>query len=219
MLEVVVGTEQVVPRQFVLLWVGGFAFFLSFFLLLPTLPTYARALGISEARIGLLSGALPLAAMLVRPLAGWAADRHGRKPLMLLGALVFAASSVLYAASHSLAALVAVRAFHGIGMGLYPTAGSAMAADLAPPARRGYVLGLLGIAGSLALAVGPLAGVWIVDAWGYPWVFGASALLALVALGLIGRQHESLRAPVTAALRWDTALSPATSSSSSEMAI
>jgi MFS family permease len=206
----VISTERVVPRQFALLWAGGFAFFLSFFLLLPTLPTYARALGISEARIGLLSGAFPLSAMLVRPLAGWAADRHGRKRLMLLGALVFAASAVLYAASHSLAGLVAVRALHGIGMGLYPTAASAMAADLAPPARRGYVLGLMGIAGSLALAVGPLAGVWIVDAWGYPWVFGASALLALMALGLGGRQHESLRAPVKAALRWDTALSPAT---------
>jgi MFS family permease len=202
-----VGAGRVVTGQFALLWAGGFTFFLSFFLLLPTLPTYARELGIPESRIGLLTGAFPLAAMLVRPVAGWAADRHGRKPLMALGALVFAASSLLYTASGSLAALVAVRAIHGTGMGLYPTAGSAMAADLAPPARRGYALGLVGIAGSLALAVGPLAGVWIAGAGGYFAVFVVSTCLALVALALVTGQRESLPAPSAAALRWDTALS------------
>lgn len=199
------GHEQVVTPQFRLLWTGGFTLFLSFFLLMPTLPLYARALGISESRIGLLSGAFPLAAMLVRPLAGWAADRHGRKPLMLLGALVFTVSASLYAVSHSLAALVAVRALHGTGMGLYPTGGTAMAADMAPPARRGYALGLIGIAASLALAIGPLAGLWIADAWGYGWLFAASALLALVTLGLTVGQHESLRVRVTVPLSWNSA--------------
>ena len=201
------GDERVVTPQFRLLWTGGFTLFLSFFLLMPTLPLYARALGIPDSRIGLLSGAFPLAAMLVRPLAGWAADRHGRKPLMLLGALVFAVSSALYAGSHSLAALVAVRALHGTGMGLYPTGGTAMAADMAPPARRGYALGLIGIGASLALAIGPLAGLWIVEAWGYGWLFAASALLALVTLGLTVGQHESLRVRATVPLAWDTAFS------------
>jgi predicted MFS family arabinose efflux permease len=201
------GHERVVTLQFGLLWIGSFALFLSFFLLMPTLPRYARALGIPESHIGLLSGAFPLAAMLVRPLAGWAADRHGRKPLMLLGALVFAVSGVLYAMSHTLAALVAVRALHGTGMGLYPTAGTAMAADMAPAARRGYALGLIGIAASLALAIGPLAGLWLADARGYGWLFGVSALLALIALGLSVGQRESLRAPVRVRLAWNTAFS------------
>jgi len=201
------GHERVVTPQFGLLWIGGFTLFLSFFLLMPTLPLYARALGIPESRIGLLSGAFPLVAMLVRPIAGWAADRHGRRPLMLLGALVFAVSSALYAGSHSLAALVAVRALHGTGMGLYPTGATAMAADMAPPARRGYALGLISIAASLALAIGPLAGLWIADARGYGWLFAASALLALVTLGLTVGQRESLRVRVTVPLSWDTAFS------------
>ncbi len=201
------GDERIVTPQFSLLWTGSFMLFLSFFLLMPTLPLYARALGIPESRIGLLSGAFPLAAMLVRPIAGWAADRHGRKPLMLLGALVFAVSSALYAVSHSLAALVVVRALHGTGMGLYPTGGTAMAADMAPPARRGYALGLIGIAASTALAIGPLAGLWIVDSEGYGWLFVTSALLALATLGLTVGQRESLRVRVTVPLTWDTALS------------
>jgi MFS family permease len=191
------------------LWLGGFALFLSFFLLMPTLPLYARALGVPDSRIGLLSGAFPLAAMLVRPVAGWAADRHGRRPLMLLGALVFAVASGLYVLSQGLATLVAVRALHGTGMGLYPTAATAMAADLAAPARRGHVLGLISISGSLALAIGPLAGLWIADAWGFGWLFGVSSGLALVALALAAGQPESLRAPVRVPLAWDTALSRA----------
>jgi MFS family permease len=201
------GAERVVTPQFGLLWIGGFTLFLSFFLLMPTLPIYARGLGIPESRIGLLSGAFPLTAMLVRPIAGWAADRHGRRPLMLLGAVVFAVSSALYAWSHGLAALVAVRALHGIGMALYPTGGTAMAADLAPAARRGYALGLIGIAASAALAIGPLAGLWIADTWGYGWLFAASCLLALAALTLTAVQRESLRAPLTVPLTWNTAFS------------
>lgn len=199
--------ERVVTPQFGLLWIGGFTLFLSFFLLMPTLPLYARSLGIPESHIGLLSGAFPLAAMLVRPVAGWVADRHGRRPLMLLGALVFAVSSALYAASHSLAALVAVRALHGTGMGLYPTGGTAMAADMAPAARRGYALGLIGVSASVALAIGPLAGLGIAEAWGYDWLFATSALLALSTLGLTLGQRESLRVRGTLPLTWASAFS------------
>ncbi len=68
-----------------LLWIGAFAFFLSFFLLLAVLPLYARAVGIGDRAIGGVLGAFAFAAMLVRPWAGWASNRHGRRPLMLAG--------------------------------------------------------------------------------------------------------------------------------------
>ena len=81
--------ERIVTPQFARLWVGGFAQFLSFFLLLPALPVYARTLGIPDPD-RLPDGRVSAAAMLVRPVAGWAADRYGRRPFLLGGALVFA---------------------------------------------------------------------------------------------------------------------------------
>jgi MFS family permease len=77
---------------FRLLWWSALAFFFSFFLLLATLPLYARALGIPDRAIGGVLGSFAFAAMIVRPWAGWAADRRGRRPLMLAGAVVVLAA-------------------------------------------------------------------------------------------------------------------------------
>lgn len=40
------------------LWIGSFAFFFSFFMLMPTLPLYAQALGLGSGAIGVGSGAI-----------------------------------------------------------------------------------------------------------------------------------------------------------------
>jgi MFS family permease len=199
--------ERIVTPQFARLWAGGFAQFLSFFLLLPALPVYARSLGIPESRIGLLTGAFPLAAMLVRPVAGWGADRFGRRPFLLGGALVFAASSALYALSRTLPTLMLVRGLHGCGMGLYPTGGMAMAADLAPAARRGHVLGLVGIAANVALAIGPAAGLYLVERLGFQWLFMVSTGMALIALVLALGQPETLATPIRVPLALGSAFS------------
>lgn len=201
--------ERIVTPQFVRLWVGGLAQFLSFFLLLPALPVYARRLGLPESRIGIMTGAFPVAAMMVRPVAGWAADRYGRKPFLLAGALVFAVASALYGLSRTLPALILVRALHGVGMGLYPTGGMAMAADLAPPARRGQVMGLVGIAANVALAIGPAAGLALANRWGFDWLFALSAAIALIALALALGQAETLAAPVRVRLALGSAFSVA----------
>src|SRR5439155_23363684 len=115
-----------VPRRLTaalrVLWFGAFAFFLSFFLLLAALPLYARAVGIGDRAIGGVVGAFAFAAMLGRPWAGWAADRHGRRPLMLAGALVFVVASLAYSLTAGVLGLLAGRLPHGCGLGLYPTA-------------------------------------------------------------------------------------------------
>ncbi len=106
---------RILSPQFLLLWVGAFTFFLSFYLLLPALPLYARTLQIPEALIGLIIGVFAVSSMLVKPVAGWAADRFGRRPLMLAGAALFLAASLLYGVSRTAMALLGVRLLHGAG--------------------------------------------------------------------------------------------------------
>jgi MFS family permease len=175
-------------RQLGLLWLGSFAFFLSFLLLLAALPLFARRLVDSDAAVGLVMAVFGVPSLLLRTVTGWGADRFGRRPLMLSGAGVFTVASVAYAWATGLAGLVLVRLVHGAGMGLYPTAASAMVADLAPPQRRGEILGYYGAAGSIALAIGPVAGIAIVEHAGFAalfWTAGATALLSLlVTLGV-----------------------------------
>jgi MFS family permease len=176
-------------RQFGLLWLGAFAFFLSFLLLLAALPLFARRLVDSDAAVGVVMAVFGVPSLLLRTVAGWGADRFGRRPMMLGGAAVFALASVAYAGTSGLAGLVLVRLLHGCGMGLYPTAASAMVADVAPPGRRGEVLGFYGAAGSIALAVGPVAGIAITERLGFTALFviaGATAAVALVATAGVG---------------------------------
>jgi MFS family permease len=185
-----------VPRRsFVVLWLSAFAFFLSFLLLLSALPIFARRLGSSDGAIGLVMGSFAITSLLFRPLTGWAADRYGRRPFMVAGALVFAVTSVAYGWSEGAAGLVLVRLVHGCGMGLYPTAASAMVADVTPPHRRGEILGLYGAAGSLALAVGPIAGIAIADELGFAALFWIAGAAAAVALGLALATGETLAQP------------------------
>lgn len=191
------------------LWVGGLAFFLSFFLLLSALPLYARQAGLSDLAIGLVIGAFAVASMLVRPVAGWAADRFGRRPLLAAGAGLFVVAPALYAASAGAAALVAVRLLHGAGMGLYPTAASAAVADLAPAQRRGEVLGLFGVSVSLALAVGPVAGTAIAGRLGFPALFAVATATAIVALLLSRTVAETLPEPQPGPFRAGRAFSVA----------
>jgi MFS family permease len=161
-------------------------------------PLYLRELGASDSAIGLVMGSFAITSMLLRPWTGWGADRWGRRPFMLAGAVVFLVAPLGYALSAGIVALVGVRLLHGTGMALFPTAATALVADVAPPARRGEVLGLFGAAGSLAMALGPIAGVELVARLGFPGLFAASMLVALLALGLTAAIPETLAAPSAA---------------------
>jgi len=187
---------------FRLLWWGAVAFFVSFFLLLATLPLYARALGIPDRAIGGVLGSFAFAAMLVRPWAGWAADRRGRRPLMLAGAVVFCAAPLGYGATAGIAGLLAVRLLHGCGMGLYPTAASAVVVDLAPPERRGALMGRFLAAPNIAMAFAPLAGIALVERSGFLPLFALAAAIASLAVLL------TLRLPETAQRRAPLAFTP-----------
>jgi len=190
---VIPAPSRLATREFVLLWPGAFAFFLSFYLLLPTLPLYASGLGIAESSIGFIIGFFALSSMVVKPWAGWAADRYGRLPLLGGGALIFVSSALLYQRSRTVNALLLARIFHGVGMGLYPTAATAVVADIAPPERRGEAMGAFGAAANLALALGPVLGAWVAERAGFAVLFATSAASAALALGLTLSLNETLR--------------------------
>ncbi|MBI3634921.1 MAG: MFS transporter [Candidatus Rokubacteria bacterium] len=191
------------------LWMGAFAFYLSFYLLLSALPLYATAIGVSERALGLIIGCFAIASMIVKPWAGWASDRFGRRPLLLAGAAIFLVASAAYGWSGGALALLVVRLLHGSGMGLFPTASSAVVADLAPADRRGEYIGHFGAAANIGMAIGPIAGMAVVDRAGFATLFGLSAAIAFTALAFATTIPETLRERHTAPLGVAAALSRA----------
>lgn len=182
-------------RTFCLTCVSTFCFFASFYLLLAVLPLYVLAHGGDEAEIGLIIGVFALSAMCWRPVSGRIMDRQGRRAVLLTGAAIFLLSSILYHAARSVPALLLLRLFHGVGMGTFSTAATAIVSDVSPLPRRGEAMGVFGLAANLAMAVGPALGVSITRAWGFTALFLVSAAVAAAAILLPLPVPETLPHP------------------------
>lgn len=154
---------------------------------LPVLPRYVDGpLGAGKIAVGIVIGAYAITGLMLRPFAGRFADRRGRKPAVLIGSLLMAGGGFLYLLPLGVGGLIAARLVLGAGEGTVFTAGSAWIVDLAPPGRRGRVIGLYGLAVWAGLSIGPLFGELIQHSAGYTpvWIFaGVMPLLgALIAI-------------------------------------
>jgi len=153
---------------------------------LPVLPRYVDGpLGGSKIAVGIVIGAYAITGLLLRPFAGRLADRRGRRPAVLIGAVLMGVAGFLYLLPLGIGGLIVARLALGAGEGTVFTAGSAWIVDLAPPDRRGRVVGLYGLSVWAGLSIGPLFGELFKHAGGYTavWIFaGAMPLVgALVA--------------------------------------
>jgi MFS family permease len=154
---------------------------------LPILPRYIHGpIGAGDVAVGVVIGAYAVTGLLLRPVAGRLADTRGRKPTVLVGAMLVALSALLYLPALGIAGLIVARLVLGAGEGAVYTAGSAWIVDLAPEERRGRVLGLYGLAVWGGLSVGPLLGEVLLNAGSYDLVWIVAAALpvlgALIAL-------------------------------------
>jgi len=167
--------------------------FFSFQALFPILPLYIVLIGGSSADNGLATWVFALAALLMRPLAGALADRWGRKPVLVVGAVLFGSGPLLHTVASSVPLLLVVRAIHGVGMAFFSTAYQAFIADLLPPDRYGEGLGLANVASTIPMVVAPLFGEWMVRGFDFRASFAAFSAVGgvgmLVTLALPGRGH------------------------------
>jgi MFS family permease len=173
---------------FAALLASSLVFFIAGGLVLPVAPRFARdEIGATGAAFGIAIGLYSLAALAARPVVGWVADRFGRRPLLVIGALLTAAGTGLTLLVSTLLPFVAVRAILGVGEAAFLVAMLAAAADLAPPGRTGEAISLASLALWLGVAIGPVIGESLLGSGGgvdYAPVWIAAALLSGVA-GLI----------------------------------
>ena len=211
--------------------VGGSA---SFYLLLSTVPEYARTTGASAGTAGLTTTALTLSSVAAYLVAPGLMARCGYRPMLAAGLAALGAPALLLAAPSSigaipsapssLAVIMTACVVRGVGFAITCVAGYALTVSLLPARRRGEGLALVGVVSGIpSVACLPL-GVWLAAHVGYRPVFLAGGVAALAALASVPALPRSGRsagpsAGIRAALRTPALNRPAATFSAAAMAV
>jgi EmrB/QacA subfamily drug resistance transporter len=126
-----------------------------------------------------------VASTIMVPIAGKLGDLFGRKPFLLTGMIGFVVASALCGQSHGMLELVAFRTVQGIFGGMLFATVFAVIGDLFPPSQRARLAGLFGAVFGLSSIVGPTAGGYITDTWGWRWVFYVNLPVGLIAVLIV----------------------------------
>src|SRR5512136_3036453 len=151
----------------------------------PFLPFYVKELGSStglsiELLSGLVFSSQAFTMMLASPLWGVVADRYGRK--LMVERTMFGGTIILLLMAFVVSAeqLVLLRAVQGLITGTVAAA-NALLASMTPRRYMGYAMGLLQVGFGTGIALGPLIGGAIADAYGYHVAFYITAAMLFLA--------------------------------------
>jgi len=145
------------PPGFAIIWTTVAIDLIGFGIVLPILPIYARRFHTTAFQATLLVAAFSAASFVFSPLWGRVSDRFGRKPILLLSLAGTAVGSLLTGLAGGLALLLVGRVIDGAS-GASVSVAQAAAADLAGPADRARLFGLLGAAFGVGFVAGPALG-------------------------------------------------------------
>lgn len=154
------------------------------FLMLPVLALHAQSLpDYSPELLGLAMGAYGLTqAVLQIPFGRWS-DRFGRKPLIAIGLLCYAAGSIIGIFAHSVALLAVARGVQGAGA--VSAAVTALLADLTRSEVRTRSMAVIGISIGLSFVVALILAPVLDTAVGVTGIFTIMLGMALFGLALL----------------------------------
>src|SRR5580698_9344177 len=150
--------------------------FIDRYILPGVQPLVQREFGINDAQIGLLTTAFFFTYMLAAPITGWLGDRFPRKPLIVIGALLWSAATLFTAWVHSYETLLIRHAIVGIGEATFSIFAPALLADFYPETDRNRVLSIFYITIPVGGALGYLTGGILGQHYGWRMPFFVAAL-------------------------------------------
>lgn len=187
--------EKLWTKDFILLSLSNLFLFFGFQILLPTLPMYVSDRGGEETAVGLVIGIFTISALLVRPFSGAALDIFGRKLFLVVGLIICLAAIGVYGFAATVMFILFLRVIHGVGWGIATTTYGTIVSDIIPSSRRGEGMGYYGMSTTLAMAVAPVTGIWIINHWGFTYLFiisFISTIISLVLSQLLHINHEKV---------------------------
>ncbi len=172
-------------KDFTLITLANLLMAIAFYFMVPILPVFLTDnFSATESQIGLVLSFYTIAALLVRPFAGYALDVIGRYSIYVVSLLLFSTIFFGYVWATSILFVLILRFMHGLTWGSMSTAGSTIAVDLAPQKRRGEGIGVFGLSMTIAMAIGPLIAIAITGDSSYKRLFYSAAGFSFLGLVL-----------------------------------
>jgi MFS family permease len=175
-------TTAAMPWRPVTALSGVFALrMLGIFMVFPVLAVWATDLpGATPALVGLALGVYGITQAMFQIPMGMLSDRVGRRRVIVLGLVIFAAGSLLAAGAETIWGVIAGRALQGAGA--IAAAITALAADLTPPHYRTRAMAVIGMSIGGAFGLSMVAGPALEGQIGVPGIFLLAGLLGFAAI-------------------------------------
>lgn len=183
---------SLVTRPFLLVLLSTLGYFLCVGMLLPVVPRFVEGpLGGSDVAVGVTAGIFSLTAVLVRPFVGRAGDRRGRRPLIVGGSAIVAASVLAYHLADSIPLLLVFRLIAGVGEAMFFVGAASAINDLAPEERRGEAVSYFTLSLYAGISFGPILGETLLDGTRFGLVWSLAAAFGFVASLLALRVRDA----------------------------
>lgn len=153
----------------------------NYFMLMVVMTAYALTVYQAPAAVAAFcASAFIVGTLFSRFAAAPLMERFGRMAVLVAGCAAEVALTVLYLLNEPIGALIGVRLAHGFAYGISSTAIATIITSLVPADRKGEGIGYFMLSITLGSAIGPFAGIFLSNNFGYPVVFAvASVLVAL----------------------------------------
>lgn len=170
-------------RNFVCGTLVNFTLSTNYFMLMVVMTAYAlNVYAAPPALAALCASAFIIGTLVSRFISAPLMGLVGRKPLLLVSAIVEVGLTALYLVDEPVGALVGLRFVHGMAYGVCSTTIATMVTAGIPAMRKGEGVGYFMLSSTLGSAIGPFAGILMANHLGYPVLFIVSC--AVVALGV-----------------------------------
>jgi MFS family permease len=185
MKAVEISSMPIWKKNLIVCWFGMFVTSVGMSQIAPVMPLFIKHLGVESAALiaqfsGIAFGATFVVAAIFSPIWGHAADRFGRKPMLLRSSLGMAVIIFSMGFALNVYVLIGLRLLQGAITG-YSTACTTLIATQTDKEHAGEALGTLSTAGIAGSLLGPMIGGYIGDNLGIQNVFFITGSLLLIA--------------------------------------
>jgi len=198
-----VSDVRLVTPAFVRLWLGTLGAFATFGMIVLALPLYVKdELGYGSVGVGVAVGAASATSVVFSVVSGRLGDRHGRRPLLVVGGLVMLACYIGLALLPGLHGVVAIRLVAGAAEATFVVGVYTATMDVTPEERRGEAVSLVTLSSYLGLTFGPVLADFVRGSGRYTLVWLVAAAFVLGATAVVATLPETRPASQQASSSW-----------------